>query len=312
MKRLFVTGASGFVGQNLMRLVTKKDAYPDIELIVPNDRIDIRDQDGLTAFVETNKLTDVIHLAAQSHVPTSIQDPRTTLDINLYGTLNLLQALKASGFDGTVLYVGSSDIYGRVDPARLPITEDTAVHPRNPYAVSKVAAEALCSQWSQSERFRIVMARPFNHIGPGQNEHFVISGFAKQIAEIKAGLRTNEIAHGDIDVTRDFTDVRDVVRAYLLLLEFGHNGEIYNVCSGLERSPRQLLERLLSLSEVRADVKRDEGRMRPSDIRRACGSFEKLERHTSWKPEIDMDRSLIDILAFWQERIVSQKIQHRF
>jgi GDP-4-dehydro-6-deoxy-D-mannose reductase len=247
MKRLFVTGSSGFAGQSLKRLLAYGGTYSDIELIAPGHRIDIRNEGALAAFIEANRPTHVIHLAAQSHVPASVKDPKTTLDVNLFGTLNLLQALEMSGFDGAMLYVGSSDVYGRVESSRLPITEDYALHPLNPYAVSKIAAEALCYQWSQTGRFRIVMARPFNHIGPGQSEHFVVPCLTKQIAEIGAGLRTNEIAHGDIDVTRDFTDVRDMVRAYLMLLESGQNGEIYNVCSGVERSPRQLLERLLCL-----------------------------------------------------------------
>lgn len=310
MKRLFVTGAGGFVGQSLTRLLTSGGAYSDIELIAPNSRIDIRDESALAAFFRASRPTHVVHLAAQSYVPTSIKDPRSTLDINLYGTLSLLQALETSGFEGTMLYVGSSDVYGRVDPDRLPITEDYGLHPLSPYAVSKVAAEALCYQWSQKGRFQIVLARPFNHIGPGQSERFVVSYFAKQIAEICAGLRANEIVHGDIDVTRDFTDVRDVVRAYLLLLESGQNGEIYNVCSGVERAPRQLLERLLHLSGVRANIVTDENRTRLSEQRRACGSFEKLQGHTSWIPEIGIDQSLADILDFWHERVATKKILH--
>jgi GDP-4-dehydro-6-deoxy-D-mannose reductase len=310
MKRLYITGVGGFVGQSLMHLLADSSTNSDFELITPNHRIDIRDAGALATFIEASRPTHVVHLAAQSHVPASIKDPKTTLDINLYGTLNLLQALERSGFDGVVLYVGSSDVYGRVEPSRLPIREDYLLRPLNPYAVSKVSAEALCYQWSQSGSFRIVMARPFNHIGPRQSERFVVPCLAKQIAEIGAGLRPNEILHGDIDVTRDFTDVRDVVRAYLLLLELGQNGEIYNVCSGIERSPRELLERLLSLSGIKAKVKRDENRMRSSEQRRASGSFEKLQAHTSWKPEIGIDQSLSDILAFWLERVARKKVQH--
>lgn len=310
MKRLFVTGAAGFVGQSLTHLLANGGAYSDIELIAPNHRIDIRDEGALAAFVEASRPTHVIHLAAQSHVLTSIKDPKTTLDINLYGTLNLLQSLERSGFDGVMLYVGSSDVYGQVSVDELPIREGHVLRPRNPYAVSKVAAEALCYQWSQKERYRIVMARPFNHFGPGQSDQYVLSSFARQIAEIQAGTRSNEIAVGDVDVTRDFTDVRDVVRAYLLLLELGQNGEIYNVCSGIERSPRQLLERMLSLSGVAARILRDERRIRVSEQRRACGSYEKLQRRTLWRSEIGIDQSLSDILAFWQERVATNKVQH--
>lgn len=309
MKKLLVTGLNGFVGQTLRLLLDDSINRATIELAVPDHRIDIRNNDELAAFIEAVNPALVIHLAAQSHVPTSIKDPKTTFDINLYGTLNLLQALDRSGFDGAMLYVGSSEVYGQVDSTLLPVKEETPLRPRNPYAVSKVAAEALCYQWSQSGRFRIVMARPFNHIGPGQGEYFVISSFAKQIAEINAGLRTGDITHGDIDVTRDFTDVRDVVRAYLMLLDSGQNGEIYNVCSSIERTPRQLLERLLALSGVRASVKSDENRMRASEQRRACGSYEKLRKHTSWKPEIDIDQSLSDILAYWQWWVANKGVR---
>jgi GDP-4-dehydro-6-deoxy-D-mannose reductase len=154
------------------------------------------------------------------------------------------------------------------------------------------------------------MARPFNHIGPGQSEHFVVSCFARQIAEINAGLRAREIRHGDIDVTRDFTDVRDVVRAYLLLLESGQSGDIYNVSSGVERSPRQMLERMLHLSGVRANLVTDETKARLSEQRRACGSFEKLQARTSWTPEISLDQSLTDILRYWNDRVAKKRVQY--
>src|SRR5262249_17980993 len=158
-----------------------------------------------------------------------------------------LDALKREGFCGTLLFVGSSDMYGIVPPEQMPIREDYVLKPRSPYAVSKVAAEALCFQWSATERFKIVMARPFNHLGPGQSERFAVSGFAKQIIEIKKGRRAPILWAGDIHVTRDFTDVRDIVRAYQLLVEHGENGESYNVCSGIETSLQEIVDRLMCL-----------------------------------------------------------------
>jgi GDP-4-dehydro-6-deoxy-D-mannose reductase len=223
--------------------------------------------------------------------------------VNFVGTLNLLEALKAVGFNGRFLFVGSGDCYGIVTPEALPIGEVHPLRPRSPYAVSKAAAEALCYQWSQSETMEIVMTRSFNHIGPGQSERFVISDFARQVVEIRKGARAATIRTGDIDVTRDFTDVRDVVRAYLLLLEAGAGGEVYNVCSGSERSIRALLDRLLQLAGVEATIEQDPARLRPSEQRRVFGDPRKLERDTGWTRAYALDTTLEDILNDWEAKL---------
>src|SRR5437867_674679 len=216
--KLLLTGSDGFVGSFL------KCHGSCVPLADEDGNVDLRDANRLRRAVAHIAPDAVIHLAAQSFVPESFAHPRETYEINFFGTLNLLDALKAAGFTGRLLFVGSGDCYGVVAPAELPIDEAQPLRPRSPYAVSEAAAEALCYQWSQSEPFAIVMTRSFNHIGPGQSERFVVSDFARQLVEIRKGLRSPLIRTGDIDVTRDFTDVRDVVQAYLLLLERGTRG----------------------------------------------------------------------------------------
>ena len=292
-----LTGASGFVGAFVQRQI------PCVAFDHAGQQVDLRDGGAVRTAIEQFRPEAVIHLAGQSFVPASFDKPHETYDINFFGTLNLLSALKESGFRGRLLFVGSGDTYGLVPETRLPITEDLPLRPRSPYAVSKVAAEALCYQWSQLEKFALVMTRSFNHIGPGQSERFVLSGFARQVIEIKHGRREPMLSVGDIDVTRDFTDVRDAAAAYALLLERGGNGEIYNVCSGVERSVRSLLIRLLELANVEARIERDPDRMRVGEQRRFRGSYEKLHRDTGWEPTISIDQSLLDILQNWEERL---------
>ena len=302
MKKLMVTGAGGFVGGYIRQALLAPDQTYGMEL-GPVSTSDLRDADGLARECAEARPDFVIHLAAQSFVPQSFADPRETFEVNFLGTLNLLQALKRSDFHGRLLFVGSGDMYGLVEPDKLPVDEDRPLKPRNPYAVSKVAAEALCYQWSQSEGMDIVMVRPFNHIGPGQSERFVVSDFARQVVEIRLGRRAAEIAVGDIDVTRDFTDVRDVVRAYLLLLQKGGNGETYNVCSGRERSVREILHDLIALARVNAVVKRDDARLRPAEQRRMYGSYEKLHAATGWRPEVALEQSLAENITYWEHRL---------
>lgn len=302
MKKLLITGGAGFVGSVIQKCLANPENPFGLELIPPQT-IELRDFSGLAKLCAQTQPDFVIHLAAQSFVPQSFANPHETFEINFFGTLNLLQALKQNDFKGRLLFVGSGDVYGRVDPESLPVTESFPSKPRNPYAVSKVAAETLCYQWSQTEGMNIVMARPFNHIGPGQSARFVVSDFARQIVEIKLGSREAEISVGDIDVTRDFTDVRDVVRAYLLLLQHGKNGEAYNVCSGREIAIREILEQLLVLAGVRASIRQDGARFRPAEQRRIYGSCDKLLGASGWQPEISLEQSLVDNLNYWEWKL---------
>ncbi|MDA8245694.1 GDP-mannose 4,6-dehydratase [Acidithiobacillus sp.] len=292
--KLLLTGTNGFVGQHV------RAALPCMPL---PDGLDLRDRAALTAAVAAIQPDTVLHLAAQSFVPAAFENPRETFDINFYGTLNLLEALQAAKFTGRMLFVGSGDAYGQVEERNLPVREDHPLRPRNPYAVSKVAAEALCYQWSQTADFEILMVRPFNHIGPSQSPRFAIADFARQVTEIRLGHRAPVLQVGDIDVTRDFTDVRDVVRAYSLLLEQGRNGGIYNVCSGREYSIRDLLQRLITLAGVDATIEQDPARLRRAEQRRMVASFEALHRDTGWQPAISVEKSLQDLLNDWKEQL---------
>ena len=210
----------------------------------------------------------------------------------------------AAGFSGRVIYVSTGDIYGLVDAHELPVAETHPVLPRNPYAVSKLAAEALCRQWTITESIEIVIARPFNHIGRGQSDRFVLSDFARQIAAIRQGRRAPVIHVGDIDVTRDFTDVEDVVHAYFALLARGDVGETYNVCSGHERSVRSLLERLAEIAGVDVEIETDAGRMRKAEQRRMYGDPRKIHNATGWEATTPLDVSLVAMLEHWEGEVM--------
>jgi GDP-4-dehydro-6-deoxy-D-mannose reductase len=306
MKRLFLTGHEGFVGQTLRSLLASPGGRArDVELVLPSARYDLRDLASVGCAIPVKDLDCVIHLAAQSFVPESFRDPRRTYEVNFLGTLNLFQTLKTGGFQGRVLYVSSAEVYGQVDPAEMPIDENRPTRPRSPYGVSKVAAEALCTQWRETGGLDVVVARPFNHIGPGQTDRFVVASFARQVAEIKLGLRQPVIEIGDVEVTRDFTDARDVIEAYLLLLERGAPGEIYNICSGREVWIRDLLPTLLDLAGVAAQVVRDPALMRPAEQKRLLGSYDKLHRCTAWSPAIELRTSLEDALAWWEKKLAN-------
>ncbi|MDT8384901.1 MAG: GDP-mannose 4,6-dehydratase [Gammaproteobacteria bacterium] len=294
---VLLTGYDGFVG-SLFR-----EEVPCVPLSDEYGKVDLRESTRLRAAIENIKPDFVMHLAAQSFVPESFFDPMTTYDINFTGTFNLLSALKNVGFQGKMLFVSSGDTYGLVSSECLPVGENHPLKPRSPYAVSKVAAEALCYQWSQTESFEVISARPFNHIGPRQSEEFVVSDFAKQIVEIKLGLRDPVLDVGDVGVTRDFTDVRDVIRAYALLLEKGQNGEAYNICSGKERTIHSLLLLMLKLAQVEASWQQDSSRFRLSEQRRIYGDFSKLRAHTGWSPVIPVEKTLLDTLGYWEKML---------
>lgn len=297
--RLLVTGDRGFVGQHALKCLPAATGLSSLT----NHPIDICDKPRLIDILDKFKPDTVLHLAAKSFVPDSFLSPEKTFEVNFLGTLRLLEALAETSFTGRFLYAGTGDAYGLVTAEQLPLREEQALRPRNPYAVSKAAAEALCYQWSQTGPFEVIMARPFNHLGAGQAPSFALSDFARQVAEIAAGQRLPVLQVGNIDVTRDFTDVRDVLRAYELLLTHGHSGEIYNVCSGIERSVRSMLEHLLHISGVKADIITDPARYRPADQARVCGSHAKLTQHTGWQPEVPMDETLLNLYHYWEKKI---------
>lgn len=298
LKTLLVTGLSGFVGGHLQQAIECSETW---QLLAAKPH-NLLEPASLDAWLQAGVPDAVIHLAGQTFVPAAFKDPAHTLQVNLLGTLNLLQALKRAGFNGTFLFVSSGDVYGQVAEADLPITEALAPKPRNPYAVSKVAAELLCQQWGYAEGWRMLIARPFNHIGPGQAASFVVPSMAQQIAGAGTGAQRLTLEVGDIDVTRDFLDVRDVISAYFALLEHGRSGEIYNLCSGVERTVRELIIQMARLAGVSVDLVQDPSRLRPADQRRVVGSAEKLQQDTGWKPSISITETLQSVLSDWEAR----------
>lgn len=301
MSRLLITGQSGFVGQHLLAHLAA-DSSTEWQPVTPAS-CDLLDADSLNAWVAESRPDAVIHLAGQTFVPEAFRNPEHTFQTNLIGTLNLLQVLKHNGFHGTFLYVSSGDVYGQVAVERLPIDESLLPRPRNPYAVSKLAAENLCLQWSFTEPdWRIIIARPFNHIGPGQSENFLLPDMAQQLIRVRKGLQAPQLQVGDVDVSRDFLDVQDVIRAYLALLASGQSGEIYNVCSGVERNIRELIMQMADLAEVRVTLEQHPDRLRQAEQRRVIGNCGKLRAQTGWQPDITIRSSLTDVLQDWEKR----------
>lgn len=300
LNRLLVTGAGGFVGSHLLRAIARDGIW---EAVLPPQGWDIRDRSAVMDVVSELAPHAVIHLAAQSSVPRSFDDPAGTFEINALGTLNLLAALKATGFKGRLLYVSSADVYGLVPEGLLPADESTMPSPRNPYAASKLSAEIICHQWARSEGIEAIVARPFNHIGPGQSSAFVVPALTEQLAAISADLHEPVIYVGDIDSTRDFTDVRDVVDAYLKLLSGQARDCLYVVGSGVERSVRSLLDRLCVISGVYPEIRVDANRLRKAEQRRMCCDAGLIRDHHGWLPRIDIDSTLNDIFNEAKSRL---------
>ncbi|TLP76422.1 NAD-dependent epimerase/dehydratase family protein [Pseudomonas nitroreducens] len=299
-KRLLVTGLSGFVGTQL-----RASLGPQWQLMeLP--RLDLAEPGAFDEYLRDDVPDAVIHLAGQTFVPQAFRDPAGTLQVNLIGTLNLLQSLKRCGFTGAFLYVSSGDVYGQVSEDQLPITELQLPRPRNPYGVSKLSAELLCQQWSFAEPWRMMVARPFNHVGMGQKADFVIPAVARQLARIRHGLQDACIEVGDIDVTRDFLDVRDVLSAYFALLEKGRSGEVYNVCSGQEYRLRDLIAQMATLAGVELQIRQDPQKLRKAEQRLVRGSNAKLQSETGWKPAHGMEQILRDVLADWDVRALQE------
>ena len=311
---LLITGATGFVGTHLRRYVLEETdwqitgtAFPDRppESCHPRERcvaLDARDGDRVRALLRELRPDAILHLAAQSHVPTAYDDPWGTLENNIQGQLNLLEACVALDLKPRFVAVGSGEEYGRATEDELPLRETHPLRPENPYSVSKVAQDVLGYQYFRSYELPVVRVRPFNHVGPGQSERFVLSAFASQVARIEAGRQAPVLRVGNLSPARDFTDVRDVVRAYHLLLLDGEPGEVYNISSGQARTIRSLVDQLLALAEVEIVVETDPERYRPADVPVIYGSADKLQAATGWQPEIPFEQTVTDVLEEWRAK----------
>lgn len=320
MKRALITGISGFVGSHLAELLlakgfevhgivrwrSKTENIDDFkEKLILHDG-DMTDLSSLIKILKQVKPDYIFHLAAQSFVLSSWKSPGQTLYNNVIGTSNLLEAitsLKGNDFNPVVQIAGSSEEYGLVLPNEVPIKETNPLRPLSPYGVSKVATDMLALQHFRSYGIKTVIARAFNHSGPRRGDVFVCSTFAKQIAEIEKGKRKLIIFHGNLEAKRDFTDVRDVVKAYLLAVEKCKPGEVYNICSGKAYSMKEILSMLLSLTDVSVKLKKDPERMRPSDVPILLGDCSKFKKATGWKPTIPFKKTLEDLLNYWRERV---------
>jgi len=268
---------------------------------------DLRDPGFAAQAVAEAAPERVYHLAGQAFGPAAWSEPWETFETNVRGQLNVLMALSGSPSPTRVLVVGSIEAYGTVAAARLPFTEEMPLRPANPYAVSKAAQDLLALQYHLSEGLHVVRVRPANHIGPRQDEMFVVSSFARQIAEIEAGLRPPVLLVGNLEAERDFSDVRDVARAYLLALEEGLPGEAYNVGSGHPVAISAIVEWLLSAARVPIEVRPDPARMRPSDNPVSYCDASKLRARTGWEPVRALEETLADTLDDWRRRIGGAK-----
>lgn len=316
MKAL-VTGITGFAGSHLAEHLLDENCevigtfrtrspLDNLEKTLSRVRLiecELTDATSVTRLFKTVKPDFVFHLAAQSFVAASWHSPQETIVNNVVCQLNLFEAIRNADFNPKFLVAGSSEEYGQVRSGDFPITEGIPLKPLSPYGVSKVAQDTLGYQYWQSYDMNIIRSRAFNHTGPRRGEVFVTSNFASQIAQIEAGMKEPVIRVGNLEAERDFTDVRDTVRAYLLILREGRIGDVYNVASGKGRSIQSVLDTLLSLSRAQVRIEVDEARLRPSDLPKLEGSYDKLKSATGWEPKIPFEQTMKDLLDYWREKL---------
>jgi GDP-4-dehydro-6-deoxy-D-mannose reductase len=315
-----ITGAGGFAGSHLADFLSQNPASgqelwgcdlngqrrpfhpPGLRLVAA----DLRDPRAAYRLVDEVRPDRIYHLAGQAFVGDSWSTPWETIETNMRAQVNLLEAVAAAGLRPRILVVSSADVYGRVEAEDLPLTEDRPLQPDSPYAVSKIGQDMLGVQYGLSHFLHIVRVRPFNHIGPRQNRRFVAPAFASQIAAIEAGRQPPVLHVGNLSARRDFTDVRDMVRAYVLALEQGEAGAVYNVGSGRSRSIESLLDALRRLSSVPIRVEFDPARLRPVDLPDLVCDARRFHARTGWLPSVPFEQSLRDLLDYERALLAAQ------
>jgi GDP-4-dehydro-6-deoxy-D-mannose reductase len=317
MRRVLVTGVTGFAGSHLVDYMLERG---DCEIFgiqrwrSPTDNIahfigriqllecDLRDASSTRDTIDAVRPDWIFHLAAQSFVPTSWSAPTESLVTNVVGQLNLFEAIRHLGLKPRIQIACSSEEYGMVHADEVPIRETNPLRPLSPYAVSKVGQDMLGYQYWMSWKMDVVRTRGFNHEGPRRGPVFVASDFAKQIADIERGRKPPVLSVGNLEAKRDFTDVRDMVKAYWLALEMCKAGEAYNICTGRAWRIRDVLDCLLGMTEVDIEVRQDPARLRPSDVPILCGDHRKFVEATGWQPTIPFEQTLRDMLDYWRGR----------
>jgi GDP-4-dehydro-6-deoxy-D-mannose reductase len=316
-KKAFITGISGFVGSHMAELLLS-EGYEVYGLLRPRSNTrhiegiinklhledaDLMDTHSLYSTISRIKPDYIFHLAAQSFVPTSWVSPSVTLEVNIVGSANLFEAVRTAGLDPVIQIACSSEEYGLVHENEVPITENNPLRPLSPYAVSKLAMDYLGYQYHQSYQERIIRTRGFNHTGPRRGDTFAESNFAKQIAMIEKGKQEPVVSVGNLDASRDYTDVRDMVKAYLLSVEKCDPGDVYNICTGNAIVIGDMLKMLIGMSNAKIEIKPDQSRMRPSDVPVLLGDNTKFVAKTGWKAEIPFEKTMEDLLNYWRDRV---------
>lgn len=316
MKKILITGITGFVGAHLTSHLLSQQSYDvygtyrtesNINVIdefrsrITLKKIDLLDVSAVELFILDLKPDYIINLAAQASPTKSFSDPIETFTNNIISEYSILNTIKKNELKTRTLIISTGDIYGLISPSDLPVNELTQLRPTTPYAVSKITQDYLSLQYFLAYKTDIVRIRPYNHIGPGQKEGYVVSDFAKQIAQIEAGLKEPIISVGNLEAGRDFTDVRDIVKAYELLLQKGVSGDVYNIGSGKSHKIADVLNTLLSFSKKQIDIKVDSNKFRPIDIPEIICDYGKLHKLTGWQPTIPFNKTLQDILDYWRK-----------
>jgi GDP-4-dehydro-6-deoxy-D-mannose reductase len=316
MKKILITGVAGFAGSFLAESLlqggdcevfgtslsnTFSENIASLQGKLQLIPVDLQDYDKVKQIIGDIKPDEVYHLAALASPTKSFENPVYTITNNIAIETNLFEAIKFHKLLNTkILITSSAEIYGLVDKKDLPIDEETPLRPTSPYAVSKIAQDFLGLQYFLAERMQIIRVRPFNHIGPRQTTQFVVARFASQIANIERGGVEPVIRVGNLDTKRDFTDVHDMVTAYIQILAKGNSGEAYNIGSGVSHMISDILEKLLSFSQVKVSVERDPNLYRPADNPDLVCNYTKLNSVTGWKPTIPLDETLKNILDYWR------------
>ena len=315
--KAFITGINGFVGTYLLQFLLKKGwavegtIFGEINLdtvrqLIGKDKAyfcDIRKKTSLEKALKKAEPDVIFHLAAQSYVPLSWKNPELTFDVNVSGSIHLFDLIVRYFPEALLIAISTGDLYDISAISKKCTDEDTPIYPKNPYALSKLTVDLLAKQYHISSGLRVIRLRPFNHIGPGQSERFVASSFAKQIAEIEKKKRSPIIKVGNLDVKRDFTDVRDVVRAYWLATKKCEIGQCYNVCSQKAYSIRYILHYLLKQTKMKIAIQKDESKYRPAEIKIICGKNLRFRKVTGWRPEITIEKTLLDMLQYWRKKV---------